>query len=165
MQREKGAAEGGAGDRNATGSAGWGNPFAAWGAGAPDEASSRQLRWLAFSLLLVGSLGAVSSAARPLLRRRVVAAAAAAHVPERAAAAAAAEAAAAGGGGASAAAAAARAAALAPLRARLRALQRAHAERHPLWYGRPSAEMIEEARAALSARRAVEFEAPPPPRL
>ena len=70
MQREKGAADGGAGDRNATGSAGWGNPFAAWGAGAPDEASSRQLRWLAFSLLLVGSLGAVSSAARPLLRRR-----------------------------------------------------------------------------------------------
>ena len=71
MQREKGDAEGGAAGRGASGSVGWGNPFSAWGAGASDEASSRQLRWLAFSLLLVGSLGAVSSAARPLFDRRL----------------------------------------------------------------------------------------------
>ena len=134
---------------------GWGSPFAAWSGGGSNgnddagSSNSRAIRWTALTLIFVGALGAVASATRPLLRRRVAAAARAASESEsaiRLAAAAAAP------SGAHSAAAAAREAAVAPLRVRLRDLQRAYAERHPLWFGRPTPEIIEEATAALATR-------------
>jgi hypothetical protein len=131
-------------------------PQAAAGAGAPAADAPRDgpSKWLVGALVVVGGLGAIASAARPIIRQRVKAKAA-----ERAAAAARATAVAPLGSAASLATMETqRAAAVAPLLARLRELQRGHQARHPLWYGRPTPDMVEEMRQALKARAAAEAE-------
>jgi len=110
-------------------------------------------KWVVVAVIVVGGLGAIATAARPLLRQRYSASRGVVRTAEEAFATT---------DPVAAQAIADRRAEAAVLLERLRELQRAHQARHPLWYGRPTPELVGEIKEVL-ARKAADgaVEAPP----
>lgn len=123
----------------------------------PDSPESgARVRWTVYTLLFLGLAAAIGTAIRPLIRMRY--GAPAGNAARRVATSPAAS----SQGGASSLSASIKLAPavvvpqgneaqVAELLARLRALQRDHQMRHPLWYGRPSPEFLQEMREMISA--------------
>jgi len=103
-----------------------------------EEAVDRS-KWIAFSIIVLGGLGAIASAMRPVIRQYY-----AARAPARSAAAVV--------SAPSASVSAVHTAKLDELLTRLRLLQSQHQERHPLWYGRPTPSLIADMQAIIEAK-------------
>lgn len=114
-------------------------------AGAEDGGNTKKI---AIAVIVIGGLGAVASAMRPILRQKFggnamtkaqrKAAETAAVASQQASVAALAS--------------GAESPQVAPLLERLRELQRWHQQRHPLWYGRPTPELVSDMGAMLMRR-------------
>ena len=110
---------------------------------AGSEKALSRGKYIAAGIIVLGCIGALGSAVRPLLRQRFAANAAAVTARQRS-----------------------RpitpetSAQLENVLGRLRHLQSLHQQRHPLWYGRPTDEMIAQAEKELAAQHAPSMSTP-----